>query len=213
MDMLNYNHKKLLNPDRGVQDGLIFIPDISGFTELVHSTDVLTGKQITYELLSALISQNDLQLNISEVEGDAVLFYRFGPPHSLCELAKQYNSMVRAFDKKKKELEELYSLPLNLSLKVIVHYGPMTEYTIGPFKKLYGEVVVEAHRLLKNSIEADSYLLLTDALQELTGTISEDELLRYGIRSNKLCEVYGSLKVVCFTYWYSSKEKILEEVA
>ena len=62
-----------------VRNGLLFIPDISGFTELVHSVDVLTGKQITYELLSAVMSQNLLNLNVSEVEGDAVLFYRYGP--------------------------------------------------------------------------------------------------------------------------------------
>ena len=210
MERLNYIQKEKLSPERDVQDGLIFIPDISGFTGLVHSTDVLTGKQITYELLSALIGQNDLQLSISEVEGDAVLFYRFGPAPSLCDLAKQYKNMMEAFENKKKELEVTYSMPLNLSLKVIAHYGPMTEYTIGPFKKLYGEVVVEAHRLLKNSIGADSSLLMTDALQEMTGGIDEEELLRYGIQSEKLCEVYGSLKIVCFTYWHFDTKKMLE---
>ena len=211
--MVQNNHQKVLTPDRDIIDGLLFIPDISGFTELVHSTDVLTGKQITYELLSAVISQNELQLNIAEVEGDAVLFYRYGQTPSLCELVQQYEMMVSAFECKRRELQKSFLQPLDLSLKVIAHYGPMTEYTIGQFKKLYGEVVVEAHRLLKNSIEKDSYLLLTDSLLEITGTADDDELLHYGIRSNKLCEVYGALRNICFTYFDFNEEWTLRQVA
>jgi hypothetical protein len=75
---------KKWNAQMCVTPYLLFIPDISGFTKLVHFTDVLTGKQITYELLSAVISRNVLELNIAEVEGDAVLFYCHGPAPSLC---------------------------------------------------------------------------------------------------------------------------------
>jgi hypothetical protein len=207
------NQQKILTGHQGVVDGLLFIPDISGFTELVHSTDVLTGKQITFELLSAVISQNELQLDIAEVEGDAVLFYRFGAAPSLCELVQQYESMVKAFENKRAELQNSFSQPLDLSLKVIAHYGPMTEYKIGQFKKLYGGVVVEAHRLLKNSIEGDSYLLLTDSLVEVTGIVDDNELLQFGIRSNKLCEVYGALRNICFTYFDFSEERALKQVA
>lgn len=139
-------------PDQQVRSGLIFIPDISGFTRLVHSTDLLTGKQITYELLSSIIGENNLELNISEVEGDAILFYRYGAAPGIGELMDQYQKMVRAFENKRAALEDLFSRSLNVSLKVIAHYGPISEFTIGNFKKLYGKVVVEAHRLLKNSM-------------------------------------------------------------
>lgn len=210
--MEHHNQHKSLTPDGDVFDGLLFIADISGFSKFVHSTDILTGKQITCELLSAVISQNEMQLNIAEVEGDALLFYRYGPAPSLHELVQQYEMMVSAFEKKRDELENGFSLRLELSLKVIAHYGPMTEYKIDRFKKLYGEVVVEAHRLLKNSIKTDSYLLLTDSLLSRTGTIGYDELLRYGIRSNKLCEVYGALRIICFTY-FDFSEEALKQVA
>lgn len=207
------NHHKTLTLDRDVLDGLVFIADISGFTEFVHSTDILTGKQITYELLSAVMNQNELQLNIAEVEGDALLFYRYGQAPSLHELVQQYEMMVNAFETKRDELQNSYSQSLELSLKVIAHYGSMTEYKIAHFRKLYGAVVVEAHRLLKNSIKTDSYLLLTDSLLSKTGTPGNDELLQYGIRSNKLCEVYGSLRNICFTYFDFSKERVLKQVA
>lgn len=207
------NHHKVLMPDRDIIDGLLFIPDISGFTRLVHSTDVLTGRQITYELLSAVIGQNELQLNIAEVEGDAVLFYRYGSAPSLCELVRQYEMMAKAFETKRQELQYRFSRSLDLSLKVIAHYGPITEYAIGQFKKLYGKVVVEAHRLLKNSVESDSYLLLTDSLWAMSDPIADDDWLHHGIRSNKLCEVYGSLRNICFTWFDFSEEKALKQVA
>jgi len=199
--------------DKKVRDGLLFIPDISGFTEFVHSTDVLTGKQITYELLSAIISQNDLKLNIAEVEGDAVLFYRYGARPSLHQLVEQYEMMTKAFDRKRKQLEKTFSKPLDLSLKIVAHYGAMTEFEIGPFKKLYGEVVVEAHRLLKNSISSDRYLLLTDSLLQSLSIPDYNQLKQHGIRANKVCEVYGGLRNICFTYLDFSHERKWKQVA
>jgi hypothetical protein len=185
-----------LNSKKQIREGLIFIPDISGFTELVHSTDVLTGQQITAELLSVVIDQNVLQLKIAEIEGDAVLFYRYGDVPCVAELTSQYEKMVEAFEYKREELEKRFSMRLDLSLKIIAHYGSMTSYRLGAFEKLYGGVVVEAHRLLKNSIECGSYLLVTDALMKKAGSVIDE-----GIRSNKLCEVYGSLRNICFSYW------------
>ena len=132
----------MLSPNREVFEGLLFIPDISGFTELVHSTDVLTGKKITCELLLAIINQNALQMEIAEIEGDAVLFYRTGTAPTARQLFEQYEIMTLAFDAKCKELQREFSSRLNLSLKIIAHYGPMCEFKIGPFKKLYGQIVI-----------------------------------------------------------------------
>jgi len=210
--MKKTNHHNIINRDPDVIDGLLFIPDISGFTELVHSTDVLTGRQITYELLSAVIGQNNLQLNIAEVEGDAILFYRYGTAPSVSELLEQFEIMKRAFERKREELEISFSRPINLSLKVIAHYGAMTEYKIGQFKKLYGKVVIEAHRLLKNSIASGNYLLLTDSLLDKAG-VMDREIEQPGIRSNKLCEVYSTLKNICFTYLDFKEKRTGKEAA
>lgn len=59
--MNQHNHHMALMQDQQVVNGLLFIPDISGFTELVHTTDVLTGRYITSELLTAVINQNELR--------------------------------------------------------------------------------------------------------------------------------------------------------
>jgi hypothetical protein len=209
---LNTTNKQTLN-QQWIRDGLLFIPDISGFTELVHSTDVLTGQQITYELLSAVLNHNVLGLQVGEIEGDAILFYRFGMAPSFNRLLKQYTLMKKAFDQKKRELEVLMATPLQLSLKVIAHYGQMTEFEIGGFKKLYGKVVIEAHRLLKNSVGSDSYMLLTDSLKEAIADVAGHKLIQPDVHCNKLCELYGGLKNVCFSYIDFSTEKTYPHVA
>jgi hypothetical protein len=205
-------HHKIITPDTEVHEGLLFIPDISGFTELVQTTDVLTGKQITSELLSAILSQNNLKLNIAEVEGDAILFFRYGKAPNIYELMEQYELMKKAFERKLQELQIRFSQPIILSLKVIAHYGVMTEYKIGPFVKLYGKVLIEAHRLLKNAIGSDSYLLLNDSLLDITGA-ADNTADQLGIRSDKLCEVYGSLKNICFSYWDFKENSTEKKIA
>ena len=47
-----------------------------------------------------------------------------------------------------------------------MHYGPLVEYSVGGFKKLYGSTVVEAHRLLKNHVGCHTYALITEAYFE-----------------------------------------------
>lgn len=199
--MEQQHHQTALSCNQEIFEGLLFIPDISGFTELVHSTDLFTGRQITYELLTTVINQNKLQMKVAEIEGDAVLFYRSGAAPSPRQLFDQYERMTVSFQAKCEELQQKFGMPLDLSLKVIAHYGTMLEFSIDPFKKLYGEVVIEAHRLLKNSIDGDSYLLLTDSLFKMPHSRFDGELLKHGIRSNKLCEVYGGLRNICFTYF------------
>ncbi len=62
---------------------LIFIPDISGFTRFVTETETRHASHIISELIEAILESNQLDLSVSEIEGDAVLFYRLGRPPSL----------------------------------------------------------------------------------------------------------------------------------
>ncbi|HEX2533212.1 MAG TPA: DUF2652 domain-containing protein [Chitinophagaceae bacterium] len=181
------------------RQGLLFIPDISGFTRLVRSTDVHTGQRITFELLSVLLEQNRIGLQLAEVEGDALLFYRFGPPPRLEELLRQCVVMRRAFDRKLRELQPSVAQALSLSLKVIAHYGPMIRFEIGGFRKLYGEVVIEAHRLLKNEVAGDSYLLLTDSLHEAMKDTRQEQKAGSHSPFQILCEAYSGLRKICFS--------------
>lgn len=195
-----------------IRKGLIFIPDISGYTDLVHTTDVITGRSITYELLTAILDHNTLHMEVSEIEGDAILFYRWGDAPSVCNLANQFRQMQEAFNKKLEEIQERYHFELSLSLKIIAHYGPMAEFNIGGFKKLYGEVVIEAHRLLKNSVPSNSYLLITDELMEAAGPISGEGIPKRHVRVEKLFELYGGLRNIGFT-WFDFQESEVQELS
>jgi hypothetical protein len=53
---------------------------------------------------------------------------------------------------------------INLTLKFVVHHGLLAEITIGRFVKQSGPEMIVAHRLLKNSINNNEYLLMTEKL-------------------------------------------------
>ena len=151
--------------------GLLFIPDISGFTRFVSQTEIEHSRYIIQELLEALINANHTGLQISEIEGDAILFYKFGEPPALQELYQQVEDMFCAFhrcliayDRRKYCQCAACSAAIELTLKVITHYGEFTGYQVQQFNKLIGKDVIVAHQLLKNDISQHEYWLVTDNL-------------------------------------------------
>ena len=151
--------------------GLLFIPDISGFTRFVNEVEIEHSRFIIQQLLEVLIKSNEVGLEISEIEGDAILFYKFGEPQKLESLYKQVEKMFQAFhqyliayDSRKICQCKACISAINLSLKVISHYGEFTSLTVQHFKKLIGKGVIVAHQLLKNDIEQHEYWLVTNAL-------------------------------------------------
>jgi hypothetical protein len=142
--------------------GLILIPDISGFTHFVKGINLELGVSITHELLSEIIDNNPLDLELSEIEGDAILFFKVGRPVPMSEIFAGIKKMYEAFDRKYHALKMLHGLQSDLSLKFILHYGHMDVYHLKGFKKLYGQTIIESHRLLKNASPSPSYLLITE---------------------------------------------------
>ncbi len=148
---------------------LLFIPDISGFTKFITETELTHSQHIISELISVIINQNELNLKISEIEGDAVLFYRKGNPPAFKELIDQAKKMFISFHSYLNSIEQnnvcqcgACSTVSNLTLKFISHYGELEEVAIDKFNKLIGSDVILVHRLLKNSISSHEYILLTE---------------------------------------------------
>src|ERR1700742_4255600 len=79
--------------------GLLFIPDISGFTKFVNGTDIDHSRLIIQELLETLINSNRSGFEVSEIEGDAILFYKFGDRPEMGELYRQVEAMFTGFHK------------------------------------------------------------------------------------------------------------------
>ena len=153
------------------QSALLFMPDISGFTQFVNETEISHSQHIIRELLEILIDSNHLKLEISEVEGDAIFFYRLGNRPALQNLLQQVEKMFTRFHSHLKLYEHQRVCPCGacktapgLSLKIIAHFGEVTGMSIKDHNKLFGKDVILIHRLLKNNLDNKEYVLFTDPL-------------------------------------------------
>jgi Protein of unknown function (DUF2652) len=146
-------------PTTDVTTALLFVPDISGFTQFVQATEIEHSRHIIEELLEQLIEANTIGLQVSEVEGDAILFYRFGHPPTAEEFFQQIQKMFVTFHSHLRlyETQRICQCGAcmsaqNLTLKVVAHYGHIIQSHIKEHVKLFGQDVITVHRLLKNDI-------------------------------------------------------------
>jgi hypothetical protein len=158
---------------------LLFLPDISGFTEFVQTTEVEHSQHVISELLEILIDANTEELQLAEIEGDALFFYKENEIPSLEKLLAQAEHMFTAFYSHLKLLEKNRICPCNacstapnLQLKIIAHCGELQFITVQNNRKPFGAEVIEAHRLMKNSVQSDNYVLLS---ANLTSHLQLDE--------------------------------------
>ncbi len=150
---------------------LLFIPDISGFTKFVQTTEVEHSQHVISELLEVLIDANTQELELAEIEGDALFFYKEGEIPSQERLLAQIETMFTAFYSHLKLLKKNRICPCNacatapnLQLKVVAHCGELQYIAVKGNRKPFGQQVIEAHRLLKNSIDSDNYVLISKKL-------------------------------------------------
>ncbi len=182
---------------------LIYIPDISGFTEFVNTTAIEHSQHIISELLEIIINANKLNFTISEIEGDAVLFYKKDNLPNVVDIIEQSKEMFLLFHRHLYEIERTNVCQCgacktvsSLSLKFITHLGDIKEVRVKQFNKLIGSDLILAHRLLKNSIESNEYLLLSDKYYESFSSpiefddwilieSSSEEIDKFGVVSTK----------------------------
>ncbi len=171
---------------------LICIPDISGFTEFMSETDFALASKVIPTLLNNIIYSNEIGLKVSEIEGDAVLFFKTGKMPSLKKLIDQcayfymefYKQLDELKEKHKKD-KESWNIPEMLGLKIILHFGEEVALTkVGTRIKLFGEDLIIAHRLLKNKIRMNEYLLISEGLTNYY----KDDILEENFKWGKLKE-------------------------
>lgn len=160
-------------PESAPRPGLLFVPDISGFSDFVNATAIAHSRHIIEELLETLIDANELGLQVSEVEGDAILFYRFGPAPDAGAFFAQVKRMFIAFHAylRRYDTQRICRCGAcagasGLSLKIIAHQATISQARIKEHVKLFGQGVIAVHRLLKNNVRQREYVLLTRALAD-----------------------------------------------
>lgn len=144
----------------------LFIPDIGGFTNFVQQNDSNHSEHIVSELLECLIDSNKTDLSLSEVEGDAILFYR----KDALNLNDLLGQVVHSFKNFHLSLRKFQHDRIcdcgacqgttDLTLKFVAHHAAFTLIKIKEQHKPYGEDVILVHRLLKNEVPHQEYLLL-----------------------------------------------------
>jgi uncharacterized membrane protein len=134
----------------------------------VNQTEIIHGVHIIAELLEAIIDQNPLGLDIAELEGDAVFFYKVGVKPEQEAFFKQIKNMYNSFHKQLLVYERdricncgACSTANKLSLKFVGHYGDVVERSIQNHFQLMGADVTLVHKFLKNSLNESEYILLT----------------------------------------------------
>jgi hypothetical protein len=182
--------------------GTIFIVDISGYSKFVAETENEAGSLIVCALLESIIDANRLSFNISEIEGDAILFYRHGPAFPVKEILLQFEAMLQAFQNKLETFKDSFPQTSALSIKLVVHYGMIGRFAVGSYSKLFGQAVVEAHRLLKNSIDTHTYALITKDYFNQQG---QNEFI-HPTEATEVCELYdvGRLCYIYFAYPFNT---------
>ena len=156
-----------------MSQSLFFIPDISGYTNFIQTTEIEHSQHVIAELLEVLLDANIENLQLAEIEGDALFFYKEDAIPSLERLLAQIERMFKAFYSHLKLLESNRICPCNacasapnLELKIVAHSGKLQFIEVQGNKKPFGKSVIEAHRLLKNSVPSDNYALISQALSE-----------------------------------------------
>jgi len=156
---------------------VIILADISGYTRfmLENQTSAVHGQQCITFLIETLLREVDIPLRLQEIEGDAVFLYaaREGDEAAwraaLGEVRAKLPRFFSAFLDGMRLAAEATPCGCavcrdsgNLKLKLVVHSGHAVFHAIGGRALISGADVILAHRLLKNSVPGDEYLLMTE---------------------------------------------------
>ena len=163
---------------------VIILADLSGYTKFMLGNQLAAvhGQQLITALLESILRQIKIPLVLQEIEGDAVFLYAAHPDSeegwqaALSEIRLKLERFFSAF------LEELVSraestlceCPVckhldSLKLKIVVHSGVAVFHQIAGRSQVSGVDIITAHRLLKNSVPSDEYLLMSERAYEDLG--------------------------------------------
>jgi arsenite methyltransferase len=157
---------------------ILLLADISGYTQfmLSHQKSLVHGQMIISGLFETLMRQIDHPLKIVELEGDALFLYARKTSEATtwkrrsAHLVDRIMKLFLVFQRRRAELQA-YSVCRcgacsnlhQLNLKVVAHSGEALFNQVGEFSVLSGVDVITVHRLLKNSVEAAQYLMMSES--------------------------------------------------
>jgi len=157
---------------------VLILADISGYTRfmLANQAAIAHGQMVITKLLEAIIHEVEIPLEVKEIEGDAVFLYAIKPDDEAAweQLRRMIGrKLVRFFEAFAQGILAASEFALcrcpscqnidQLKLKIVVHSGEALLHQVGRFAEVSGVDVILAHRLLKNSVPGDEYVLMTES--------------------------------------------------
>ena len=162
----------------------LVIVDISGYTQFLRQRELtlIHAEEIITQLLESVIDVAEFPLILNKLEGDAAFLYALmdgDHQKAAQDILQQVLAFFPAFHNKAAELSHDTSYCdcdacthiSRLKLKAFLHHGEVVFKKIRQFEELAGENVILIHRLLKNGVSADEYILMTNSFSALTEDI------------------------------------------
>jgi class 3 adenylate cyclase len=195
---------------------IIVLADISGYTELMvaSQTAAMHGQIVVSMLIESILKEVEIPLQLQEIEGDAVFLYAEHPGsealwQEVCEhVGSRLPRFFEAFAEATVAADEsalcrcAICRNKELRLKVVVHSGEAVFHSIRGRAQVSGVDVIQAHRLLKNSIPSNEYILLTDTAHEHIGEVLNLELTE----GEETYEGLGSIRT--FVHFLGDQEDV-----
>lgn len=153
----------------------IILVDISGYTNFIrmHKVSLLHAEKIIGELMESILDAVEAPVIAHEILGDAISLYALddGSSNLADGIYDQLEKYFQAFREREAYLLrecgfcscEACNNVGRLKLKAILHAGEAAFTKIRDIQKIAGEDVIIAHRMLKNSIPSDEYILATES--------------------------------------------------
>jgi hypothetical protein len=163
------------------QQGYMLISDITGYTMYLSQSELEHAQQVLQALLEILIEHTRPPMQISRLEGDAVISYSLPgitmQGQTFVEIVEDtYVAFRRAIDLMVMNNTCRCNACANIStldLKFFIHHGTFGIQHLGAHDELVGSDVNLIHRLLKNSVREKTgfraYTLYTDAAIQRLG--------------------------------------------
>jgi hypothetical protein len=160
-------------------NALLVIADIGGYTRFMnlHRMSLAHAQENTLRLLDAVIDAAP-DLELSGLEGDAAFLYATEPTAEELtrSLAGVTQAMHAAFHAEQGKMDSLSVCRCDachqtgrLNVKVVAHYGEVVVTPRRGGTTLAGVDVILVHRMLKNSVPVEEYVLMTDAVRAFAG--------------------------------------------
>lgn len=184
----------------------LLIADISGYTGYLTGVELDHAQDIIADLIGTVVTALRPDFRLAKLEGDAAFMEAPADALDGTMLLDTIERCYFGFRRRRRDVRQASACDCNacvrtpdLNLKFVVHHGQVLRQQMAGLEELIGPDVIVVHRLLKNSVEGDAYVLLTQASIDATDL----EPMSLGMRS--ITETYEHIGEV--TAWVHDLER------